>query len=173
MMSHHRQFNNFRVSSHPAQPVVAQDSKHAYFQHQVSRTAKTANKMLVSSALSANWLHSLPLLVPANGDICAYRRWLIVLHPGCEVEQARQQQVDEGHQHRDSQKAGLMQGVTDSRIITLLQVLLGREPKQISWTNLSSQLDDVLKTYCWLLCHLPAVGNDFLNCHRFLLLYSF
>lgn len=33
------QSNTSRVSSHPTQPVVAQDSKHAYFQHQVSRNA--------------------------------------------------------------------------------------------------------------------------------------
>lgn len=33
--------NTFRVGSHAAQPVVAQDAEHADFQHQVSRSTNS------------------------------------------------------------------------------------------------------------------------------------
>lgn len=79
--------NNVRVRSHPTQPVVAQDSKHADFQHQVSRNRNSkyvTNQnyrfcMFLNSDICD---HPAALLVPADGDICAYRRRLIVLHPG-------------------------------------------------------------------------------------------
>lgn len=72
--------------------------------------------------------HFVALLVPVYGDVCAYRRRLIVLHPGCQVEQARQQQVDEGNHHGESKQARLIQqGVLDGTTRTLLEVLLGRE----------------------------------------------
>lgn len=71
-------------------------------------------------------------LLPANGDICAYRRRLIVLHPGCKVEQAGQQQVDEGHHHGESQQAGLsQQEVIVGNTRTLLEFLLGTENKEL------------------------------------------
>lgn len=34
---------------------------------------------------------------------------MIFLHPGGQVEEAGQQQVDEGHHHRQSQQPGLVQ----------------------------------------------------------------
>lgn len=134
MMSHNLCYlHNSRLSRHPTQPVVAQDSKHAYFQHQVSRNTdckhvSNQNHQFCTFLNSVNLQHSVPLFVPADGDICAYRRWLVVLHPGCEVEQARQQQVDEGHDHRESQQAGLVQqGVLGGKSRTLLEVLFWRE----------------------------------------------
>lgn len=101
-----------------------------------------------------NLEHPVPLLVPADGDICAYGRRLIVLHPGCKVEEAGQQQVDQGHQDGESQQAGLVQqGILDGTTSTLLKVLLGRENK--NWMMCSLTL---------LLVVLPPSRNHFLSC---------
>jgi len=109
------QSNHFGVASHPTEPVVAQDSEHADFQHQVSRSADVSASVLhfVKLSTSESSQNAVPLLfLPADGDVCAYGRRVVVLHPGCEVEEAGQQQVDEGDHHGESQQAGLShQGV--------------------------------------------------------------
>lgn len=67
-------------------------------------------------------------IAPADGDVCAHRRRLVVLHPGREVEKVGQQQVDEGNQHWEGEQAGLTsQGVVDGMTSTLLEVLSRRE----------------------------------------------
>lgn len=132
---YYRQSNTFRFGSHPTEPVVTQDSKDADFQHQVSRNAnsKQHNQLHQICTFLKLWTRrNIELLVPADGDICAYRRRLVVLHPGCEVEQAGHQQVDEGDHHRESQQAGLIQqgvlcGTWGGARTCGLEVLLGRD----------------------------------------------
>jgi len=68
------------------------------------------------------------VLIPADGDICAYRRGLVVLHPGSQVEEAGQQQVDERHQDGEGQQTGLVQQRVGDGVATAqkgLEVLLG------------------------------------------------
>lgn len=56
---------------------------------------------------------------------------MVFLHPGGQVEEAGQQQVDEGHHRRESQQAGLVQRkVRDGGASApLLKVLLWTERK--------------------------------------------
>lgn len=68
----------FRVTRHAAQPVVAQDAEHADFQHQVSRSTNskhvtTPNSRFCLFLNSDIHDHRVALLVPADGDVCAYR----------------------------------------------------------------------------------------------------
>ena len=68
------------------------------------------------------------LIAPADGDVCAHRGRLVVLHPGCEVEKVGQQQVDEGNQHWEGKQVGLTpQEVVRGMTSAFLQVLLSRE----------------------------------------------
>lgn len=52
MSLYYRQANTLRVSSHSTQPVVAEDSKHAHFQHQVPIKTHTHHKQQVLTTKS-------------------------------------------------------------------------------------------------------------------------
>lgn len=124
----HCQPDVFRLSSHPSQPVVAQNSQQENLQDQVPKEAqgtKNTLRILVNRKTNSDLHSRCPL--PADGHKRADRGRMVVLHPGGQVEEAGQQQVDEGHHHRESQQAGLMQWkVRDGgALASLLKVLFG------------------------------------------------
>lgn len=71
---------------------------------------------------------------------------MVLLHPGGQVEEAGQQQVDEGHHHRQSQQTGLVQLRVRDRCASapLLDFLFGTVVKELQPVKLQLHSETVV-----------------------------